>query len=729
MDDVTRLLDGLNPAQRDAVSADPGHYLVLAGAGSGKTRVLTQRIAWLVEVEGVWPQAVYAVTFTNKAAAEMRGRVEAVLQRPLKGLWIGTFHGLAHRLLRLHAEDAGLKRDFQILDAADQLRLVKRVLADLGGPCAEMDPKMGVHLINRWKDEGLRPERVDGRSAEELNWIAVYKAYEAACRRQNVVDFAELLLRPYELLQQHPALLGHYRQRFGHVLVDEFQDTNTIQYLWVRQLVGDTGQVFAVGDDDQSIYSWRGARVEHMLKAEKDFPQLRLIKLEQNYRSTGTILKAANAVIARNQTRLGKELWTEAGQGDAIELHAAHDETEEARFVIGRIQRWVAEGGSLRESAILYRSNAQSRVFEEQLLRAGLPYRIWGGQRFFERAEVKDALAWLRLSANPDDDAALERVLTTPPRGIGERSIARLRELALEQNLSLHGAFQVGAGELRGQQRRGWAEIQSLLEQIGAPELPLAERVRRAIDGTGLRTFYASEDRFGTDARADNLDELVNVAGRWSFDPDDEESQGQTELTAFLGFAALEAGEAQAREWEDGVQLMTLHAAKGLEFPLVFLAGMEDGLFPGQRAIDDGIASLEEERRLAYVGITRARRQLVMTWAESRRRRGEAMLCMPSRFLYDLPKELIRETRPRLYRNAALARTDGDVPGGYGSFRTPPPTGIDLPLGARVSHLKYGEGVVTGVRGQGPTAVVEVEFEEYGQRYLKYAVAGLVRIG
>jgi DNA helicase-2/ATP-dependent DNA helicase PcrA len=725
--DISHLLDDLNPAQREAVAAPPGHLLVLAGAGSGKTRVLTHRIAWLAEVEGVWPHAILAVTFTNKAAAEMRGRCETLLKRPTRGLWIGTFHGLAHRLLRLHWQEAGLPETFQILDADDQQRLVKRVIRDAGLDESRYTAQQGGWLINAWKDEGKRPDDVDASGNPNLRtWLEVYRNYEDACRRQGLVDFAELLLRSHELWLEQPALLEHYRQRFGHLLIDEFQDTNTTQYAWVRLLAGSSGQVFAVGDDDQSIYSWRGARVEHMQHFLRDFPGARTLRLEQNYRSSSTILDAANAVIARNEGRLGKALWTEAGRGLPIAVYAAWDERDEARFVIERIRRAVAADTRPSEIAILYRANALSRNFEQELISHGVPYRVYGGLRFFERAEVKDALAWLRLLANPADDGAFERAVATPPRGVGEKTIEDLRAQARHGGRALLATAidALTAGQVKGRARSGLGDLVAALTELRAMhDSRLHERIDRLLELSGLRAHYEAQSRHEADSRAANLDELVSLARSFVLSAEDE-AAGIGELPAFLAHAALEAGEGQGEAWQDCVQLMTLHAAKGLEFPMVFLVGMEDGMFPSQRAVNEGDpGKLEEERRLCYVGITRARRQLTLSYAEKRYLRGTETFGRPSRFLTEIPPELLEDVRPRAQLSApALPQMRQRM---VSEWEDQPAIG----LGTTVSHAKFGEGVVIGFEGSGAHARVHVRFENGNSKWLVLAYANLVVLG
>jgi len=720
--DVSHLLDELNPAQREVVSAPPGHYLVLAGAGSGKTRVLTHRIGWLNEVVGVPAHGILAVTFTNKAAAEMRGRVDALLRNGTRGMWVGTFHGLAHRLLRLHWQEAGLPESFQVLDADDQLRMVKRIATSLELEEGRFPPRQIVWWINAQKDEGRRPKHIQVPSGDFFTktMLRVYEEYEIRCQRAGLVDFAEILLRAHELWLEHPPLLHHYQQRFGQILVDEFQDTNTIQYAFIRVLAGDSGQVFVVGDDDQAIYGWRGAKVENVQRFLRDYPGAQTFKLEQNYRSTGNILAAANAVIAHNPERLGKQLWTADGEGEQIDLYTAYNEVDEARFVVERIRAHLDSGGSASDCALLYRSNAQSRALEEQLGQARLPYRVYGGQRFFERMEIKDAMAYLRLIANPDDDAAFERAVNTPTRGIGERTLDEVRRHARAHSLSLWQAAQrVSAGtELAGRARNALRAFAELIDALASetPEMQLHEQFDHVLERTGLRAHYTAESKGQLDSRVENLDELVSVASRFER-RDDEASENMTELVAFLAYASLEAGEGQAEAGEDCVQLMTLHSAKGLEFPQVFLVGLEEGVFPSNRSSEES-GRMEEERRLAYVGLTRARHKLTLTYAESRRLHGMEMLGTPSRFLREIPAALIRDVRPR----ASLSR-----PSYSPRYEDAAAVGA-LRLGQRVSHASFGAGVVMDSEGSGPHARVQVNFENAGVKWLVLSFANLTPI-
>ena len=725
--DVSHLLDDLNPAQREAVSAPPGHYLVLAGAGSGKTRVLTHRIAWLNEVHGVPVHGIFAVTFTNKAAGEMRHRADAQLRNGSRGMWIGTFHGLAHRLLRLHWQEAKLPETFQVLDSDDQLRLVKRVVQQMELDEARFPPRQIAWWINAQKDEGRRAEHIQPGDDQWLDTLRrAYGLYQERCDRAGLVDFAELLLRAHEILRDNPALLNHYRSRFREILVDEFQDTNAIQYGFVRLLAGSStdgssGHVFVVGDDDQAIYGWRGAKVENVQRFLKDFSSAQTIRLEQNYRSSANILGAANAVIAHNPDRIGKQLWTDTGDGEAIDLYAAYNEVDEARYVVDRILQWVRDGGSYGEAAVLYRSNAQSRAFEETLLAEQVPYRVYGGMRFFDRAEIKDTLAYLRMIANRADDAAFERAVNTPTRGIGDRTLDEVRKRArtLSQPLfEAARALSVG-NELAGRARNALAGFITLIEAltVEVAELDLKDKIDHVLMRSGLRDFYLNESKGQLDSRTENLDELVSVASRF-VRRDDEETEGMSELTAFLAYASLEAGEGQAQAGEDGVQLMTLHSAKGLEFPLVFLGGMEEGLFPSSKSLDES-GRLEEERRLAYVGITRARQKLMLSYAETRRIHGQDMYGIPSRFLREIPPHLLHEVRPKVQvsrtYSAGAPRSFGHAP-----IEAPP-----LKLGANVSHPKFGQGVVTDYEGTGAHARVQVNFDAEGSKWLVLAYANL----
>jgi len=715
------ILDPLNDAQREAVTAPDTNLLVLAGAGSGKTRVLVHRIAWLVYQEGISPHGILAVTFTNKAAREMRGRIEEMVGVSTRGMWVGTFHGLAHRFLKAHWEDARLPQNFQILDADDQLRVIKRVYRDLGVDEDRFPPKQSQWWINTQKDEGRRAAHIENFGDHFLGtMLQVYRAYEQACERGGLVDFAELLLRSHELWLQKPDLLAHYQRRFDHILVDEFQDTNTIQYAWLRVLAGSVARVTAVGDDDQSIYGWRGAKIENIHRFQRDFADTRIVRLEQNYRSTGVILDAANAVIAHNQGRFGKQLWTSGEEGEPITLYAAFNEQDEARFIVDHIQRWIAEGHARSDAAILYRSNAQSRVLEEALLRAAIPYRVYGGQRFYERLEIRNALAYLRLMINRHDDAAFERVVNTPTRGIGSATIDLVRERARGAGISLWAAAKLAAPELPVRARNALAGFVGLVDQLqrDTAGIELAPLVDHVLAASGLLEFHRNEKGERGQTRAENLEELVSACRQ--FQPEQTE---EAPLAQFLDRASLDAGEGQAEEFEDSVQLMTLHSAKGLEFPLVFLAGMEENLFPHAMSRDEP-GRLEEERRLAYVGITRAMRALFLTYAESRRLHGNETFNTVSRFVREIPPQLLREVRPRASITRPVTLGGGyHAPAGLARGADVPQTG--LRLGQTVRHAKFGEGVIINFEGQGAHARVNVNFAREGAKWLVLSYANL----
>jgi DNA helicase-2/ATP-dependent DNA helicase PcrA len=721
--DVTPIIDPLNDAQREAVTAPDEPVLVVAGAGSGKTRVLVHRIAWLIQVENVSPLGILAVTFTNKAAAEMRGRIGSLLDMPVDALWVGTFHGLAHRLLRRHWREADLPQDFQIIDADDQQRLLRRLVRDLELDEGTWVPREIQWFINGQKDEGRRPDHInDDGDATRRQLIHLYREYQQICEARGLVDFAELLLRAHELWLRNPELLARYQRRFRHVLVDEFQDTNAIQYAWLRVLAGDSGVPFVVGDDDQSIYRWRGARMEHLARFQKDFPGTRTVKLEQNYRSTGTILKAANAIISHNSGRLGKELWTDGSDGEPLRLYNAYNERDEADFVAARMQDWFGKGNARRDCAVLYRSNAQSRVFEETLIREKIPYRVYGGLRFFERAEIKDALAYLRLIANRNDDPSFERIVNLPTRGIGARTVEAVRGYARAYGISLwQSACSSAGGQLTGRAATALQAFMQLIESLAADteRLALHETVDHVVKYSGIVEHYKKEPRDRAEARLENLDELVSAAR--GFQPaDTEEAEDMSPLQAFLAHAVLESGEAQGDNWEDCVQLMTLHSAKGLEFPLVFLTGMEEGLFPHRRSINDP-GGLEEERRLCYVGATRAMQTLYVSYAEQRRMHGVDNFGTPSRFISEIPEDLVEEVRPALRVARPVFRRERSS----SPFREPEEDSTGLNLGQRVRHQKFGEGVVLSCEGAGTHARVQVNFETAGTKWLVMSYAGL----
>ncbi|MCW8410239.1 DNA helicase II [Legionella sp. PATHC035] len=717
---LAAILKGLNERQREAVTSPIGNTLVLAGAGSGKTKVLVSRIAWLIEEEHISPHGILAVTFTNKAAGEMKARLNSILSTPVLGLWVGTFHGLCHRLLRRHYQEANLPELFHILDSEDQARVIKRVIASLNLDPEQWPVKQAQSYINGRKDEGVRPQHVHtlpyGPGKTLLN---IYSAYEQACQTAGVIDFAELLLRTHELLRDNPEILEHYRQRFQAILVDEFQDTNTIQYAWIRLLAGEHTAVMAVGDDDQSIYGWRGAKVENIQQFSQDFKNTQIIRLEQNYRSTATILNAANALITHNNSRMGKDLWTDGATGEKILVYGAFNELEEARFVCERIMMEINQGGSADEIAILYRSNAQSRVLEEALLRAGIAYRIYGGVRFFDRAEVKDVLAYLRLLVNPHDDSAFDRVVNFPTRGIGEKTLDDLRHYAKAEQCSLWHAAKtlLQSGEMA--QRAGSALLKfiELIEQLqqNTQSMELDEQLSVVIQLSGLHAHFSKIKGDKSESRLDNIQELINAAKQFRYEQEEDEEIPL--INAFLAHASLEAGEMQAGEHERYVHLMTLHAAKGLEFPIVFLVGMEEGVFPGKQSLEEP-GRLEEERRLCYVGMTRAMRKLVLSYAEIRRQYGREEYHRSSRFLRELPQELLNEVRVKAtFQSPVISRNKPTV--------IPEAETSGLSLGQSVTHAKFGHGVVLAVEGSGAHTRVQVKFREHGVKWLVLAYANL----
>ncbi|MDP3367166.1 MAG: DNA helicase II [Pseudomonas sp.] len=721
--DLDHRLTTLNPAQHHAVTTPPGHQLVLAGAGSGKTRVLVHRIAFLIQRLDVSPHSILSVTFTNKAAAEMRHRIEDVLGHAPAGMWVGTFHGLAHRLLRAHWKEAKLAENFQILDSDDQQRLIKRVIRDLGLDEQRWPAKQAQWFINGQKDEGIRPQGIQASGDLFLATMrGIYEAYEAACARTGVIDFAELLLRALDLWRDNAGLLEHYQRRFRHILVDEFQDTNAVQYAWLRFLAKGGESLMVVGDDDQSIYGWRGAKIENIQQFDSDFADAEIIRLEQNYRSTANILNAANALIANNQGRLGKELRTDVGDGEPLALYAAFNEHDEARYVVETIEDALRKDGLKRsEIAILYRSNAQSRVLEEALLREKIPYRIYGGQRFFERAEIKNAMAYLRLLDGRGNDAALERIINVPARGIGEKTIENIREYARAHDVHMWEAIRLmltvkalparASGALAG-----FIElIDSLAEQVLA--MPLHQMTQVVIEKSGLLAYHEAEKGEKGQARVENLEELVSAARTFENDEDDE----LTPLQAFLTHASLEAGDTQAAENEDSIQLMTLHSAKGLEFPLVFLVGMEEGLFPHKMSLEEP-GRLEEERRLAYVGITRAMQKLVISYAETRRLYGSETYNKVSRFVREIPAPLIQEVR---LSNSVSRPMSTSSMGGGSLFAGSAIPQTPFNLGQRVRHSLFGEGTILNFEGAGAQARVQVNFENEGSKWLMLAYAKL----
>jgi len=713
--EADQILNHLNDPQKEAVTSGNQPVMVVAGAGSGKTRVLVHRVAWLIAMESVAPQNIMAVTFTNKAATEMQTRIQKIISVPTRGMWVGTFHGLAHRFLRLHWKEAGLQQGFQILDADDQYRQIRRLLKSLKLDETQCPPRDIQWFINTQKDLGLRPGKVKKDPARK-EYIDIYKAYDEGCERAGLVDFGELLLRFYATIKKNDALLDHYQNRFKHILVDEFQDTNEIQYQMVKLLSGQESSPFIVGDDDQSIYRWRGANSENMLRFQKDFKGCRLIKLEQNYRSTKTILAAANTVIANNQQRLSKELWTEGEEGELITVTSAYDEYEEAQNIVNKIISWKTQGGKLSDVAVLYRSNAQSRVIEEALLQLNIPYRVYGGMRFFDRAEIKDALSYLRLVVNKNDDVAFERASNIPPKGMGAKTMSQIRTFAKEHNVSL---FSATSSMLQNQElaTRAFTASSGFLNLIQKIEssiegLELPEQFEKSIELSGLVPYLKSKKTEKSETKIENISELVNAAHGYRPLLDEDEL---SPLQSFLSHAALESGDNQAADWEDSVQLMTMHSAKGLEFKLVFIAGMEDGLFPHQRSILEP-GGLEEERRLCYVAITRSMQELTVSFTEQRMLHGVYSHSQPSRFLFEIPENLINET----HQLGVLAQPRAPI-----KKKNTAQHESGFKLGQRVQHSSFGDGTIIGFEGDGDHARAQVNFENEGVKWLVLGYAKL----
>ena len=720
--DVSEIFESLNEPQRQAVTSDSNNLLVLAGAGSGKTRVIAHRVAWLIKAGGINPHSILTVTFTNKAAREMRGRIEGIVEQEMGNFWCGTFHGISHRLLRAHWEEAGLRREFAILDSEDQYRVIKRVSKSLGLDDTKWPSRQIQWFINKQKDECRRSkdvETADDYFAEKVN--EVYAAYEELCERESLVDFGELLLRTYLLLKTNENVLDHYKKRFRHILVDEFQDTNEVQYQFLKLLCEGEGHIMSVGDDDQSIYGWRGAKSENINRFTKDYKNTEIIRLEQNYRSTSIILGAANAVIENNQGRMGKELWTEQKEGEPISIYSAYNEDDEARYVVGSIQNWMEQGRDLNEVAILYRSNAQSRALEEAILREGLAYRIYGGLRFYERAEIKNAMSYLRLVFGREDDAAFERVINIPPRGIGAKTLDIIRSRAQKIETSLWKACQdlLETDDLTPRASQSVEGFLSDFEdlEIETKDLPLRDLVDHVIQRSGLIEYHKKEAGEKGRTRVENLAELVTAAS--DFEPEPLDDAEEIPLKLFIDHAALDAGETQASDHESAIQLMTLHSAKGLEFPLVFITGFEEGLFPHKLSIEEA-DQLQEERRLCYVGMTRSMERLFIVHAEMRNLHGTETFNPPSRFLREIPEELTLEVRtggsiPR--RNTLSGKVSkGEVPD------------TEFKLGQRVFHEVFGEGVILNYEGQGSNARVEVNFDSSKTKWLMVSYAKLQNI-
>jgi DNA helicase-2/ATP-dependent DNA helicase PcrA len=724
--DVSYLLDSLNDQQREAVACKQSNMLILAGAGSGKTRVLVHRIAWLMSVEHISPYAILAVTFTNKAAYEMRGRIESLRGIPVGGMWVGTFHGLAHRILRAHWQDAKLPETFQIMDSDDQYRLIRRILRSLDLDEAKWPPRQAQWFIGKSKEEGKRAKHITNPDYSYFTETMqrVYTEYEAICERSGLVDFSELLLRSLELFQNNEAIRDHYQQRFKHILVDEFQDTNSIQYAWLKILKADDAFIMAVGDDDQSIYSWRGAKVENMQRFTSEMLDVKTIRLEQNYRSTQTILKAANTVIANNDGRLGKDLWTDGESGEQITLYAAFNERDEAYYIASTIQDLVRQGYNYSEVGILYRSNAQSRILEEQMLDHQIPYRIYGGQKFFERAEIKDALAYLRLIANRHDDAGFERIVNTPTRGIGNTTLNKIREQAQKHSISLWDSVLLALQNDALSARAGTAlqNFTQLIDQLdeSTQGKDLDIQTDQMLHKTGLLANYQKDRSEKGISRVENLEELIVATSQYKPDENDDIA---SPLAAFLSHVALETGEGQADSNTNSINLMTLHAAKGLEFPVVFIAGMEEDLFPHKMSVEEA-RGLEEERRLCYVGMTRAMKKLYLTYAESRRLYGTERINNPSRFIAEIPPETINAVRPT---TKIIRPSSTDKPWqkkrDYAFNNSASDTG--LKVGQRVKHPKFGAGVIVNFEGSGEHARLQVKFDSAGTKWLVASFAKL----
>ncbi len=731
--EANQQIDKLNSAQQSAVTAELGNLLVLAGAGSGKTRVLINRIVWLITEAHASPHSILAVTFTNKAANEMRTRLVHMLGSEVRNIWVGTFHGLAHKMLRQHWRDANLPEHFQVIDSDDQLRLIKRVCKKLNIDEDRWEPKKAQNFINRKKDEGKYARHLGpAAGAYDQAMADIYTQYESECRENGVVDFADLLLLSYSLLANNQELLHFYRTKFAHFLVDEFQDTNTIQYMWLNILAHAAASVSVVGDDDQSIYGWRGAKIENILRFEQDYPNTKVVRLEQNYRSTSTILAAANALIDHNSGRLGKTLWTQGVRGEPIILYSALNEEDEALFVARKVQHYFNQGLNLREIAILYRSNAQSRVLEEALVRLGVPYVIYGGLRFFERAEIKDALAYIKLAINNNDNAAFERVVNVPPRGIGKTSLEKLQTMAVasDQSLFVTAKEAIESKVITGKARAGLLDFVAIIDELAAIALQVSvtEIAQLAVRRSGFLAYFTAQSGEKAQNRAENLEELVSATADFVYDKDEADPLQLPPILDFLSYTALEAGERQVGDNQSAVQLMTLHSAKGLEFPIVFICGLEEGLFPHHFSAEDP-SRLEEERRLCYVGITRAKEQLYITYAQRRRLFGNEEARRISRFVREIPESLIEEKSRRLnisrpnYVSEMHSEFAQHMAGELGSD-----TGLGFNLGQRVRHAKFGVGIIVDFEGQGERARVSVLFEGAGTKWLVLSYAKLEAI-
>ncbi|MCY4217998.1 MAG: UvrD-helicase domain-containing protein [Gammaproteobacteria bacterium] len=722
----SEILNPLNEAQRKAVTAPPGPVLVLAGAGSGKTRTLVHRIAWLIQEQSTPPWSIIAMTFTNKSAREMQSRIEKLLSTPSKGLWIGTFHSLGLRMLRQNWQDAGLTEQFEVIDNADQLRQIKKSMEELKLDEKAFPPKQMLWRINACKDDGYRAYALPKYLSKDEVFLSIYKDYEKRCQQLGLVDFGELLLRPYELLKNNQIIREYFQNKFEHVLIDEFQDANQIQFQFAKLLSAGHQSIFAVGDDDQSIYGWRGAKVENMLGFNRTFPSAYTFRLEQNYRSSGHILQAANAIIRQNSRRLGKKLWTNQADGESIRVYCSYTETDEARFVISAIQSSVSSGKAHDEHVILYRSNAQSRAFEEQLIAQNIPYSVYGGMRFFERAEIKNALAYLKLAVNCHSDPSFDRVVNMPPRNIGSRTMDSVHFFAAKHNVSLWEAsgLVIGDPETPPRRRQSLEQFRAIIGKIAtlSKELQLDALVEQTIYTSGLIDHYSKDRGEAAISRIENLKELITAARSYTPEqPLDNAGQLKDELNLFLNHTTLEAGPRGTDEASDNVQLMSLHSAKGLEFETVFLCGMEDGLFPHQLSISEG--SLEEERRLCYVGITRAKQQLYLCYSQSRNVFGKQMKCTPSRFLAELPMEILSGTETlniqQLDFHEKSMNADPNISDDCGNI---------LELGCSVLHKQFGEGTLIQFEGSGASTRVQINFPSLGKKWLVLNYARLRRV-
>ena len=723
--DVSHILENLNDDQRNAVTSEKQHLLVLAGAGSGKTRVLVHKVAWEVEALGKNPSSIMAVTFTNKAANEMRSRIETLLQAQIFDSWIGTFHGLSHKLLKRFHKEADLSSGFTILDSDDQLRIIKRISKEFNLDEATWPARQSQWQINSWKDEGIRSSKVneDGDFyTETVNKI--YKEYEKTCNRDDLVDFGELILKSYEVIKKSPSVKTFFESRFESVLIDEFQDTNTIQYKWLQEIASAKTKITAVGDDDQSIYGWRGAKVEHVNSFMEDYNNTDVIRLEQNYRSTSVILNAANSLIDNNKDRLGKNLWTEKVEGENIILYQAYNEQDEARYVADVLKDWMLKGGAYEETAILYRSNAQSRAIEEALLRISIPYRIYGGLRFYERLEIKNAIAYLKVIFNNNDNPSFERSVSNPTRGVGEKTLNKIRQTSKKYNISYikASAKLIDEGNISG---RGGAGLKDYLEFVAGcknfiEENTLSELMELIIKETGLYAYHGKEAGEKGKTRTENLEELITATKNFEQSIKEEITNSQI-AEKYLDIISLDSGDRQASEHDDAAQLMTMHSAKGLEFKLVILTGLEESLFPHGRSMESS-SQLEEERRLCYVAITRAMEKLYITHAESRRLHGKYTFNPPSRFLKEIPKDLIDEIRPRAQTNIPYNRKD------FSETKIEFEMDIGISLGQKVRHKKFGEGIVLNYEGSGESARVQVNFEDSGTKWLVMSYANLEKM-